>query len=419
MRIGINCLGINEKMGGIRQYVHRLSRELLLNDHDNEYIFFHSADNVEDLDKIGVDRWREGALQVRDHGEILSRLGEVDVYFCPMSFLWPRPLPVASVVQLADIQEVYYPQFFTSYVLDWRKKHYPGSTRLADAVVTLSEFSRQSIIEHHNLVPDKVFVAHLTADEFFNEAVEPELLSNFHLPDRFLLFPANHWQHKNHDALLKALVILKTNFNITISAVMTGHEAENGFPLLEKISEYGLAGQVHVLGYLTAEEIRALYRKATLLCFPSLFEGFGMPVLEAMVSGCPVTCSDATSLPEICGDAALYFNPNEPTEIAGRIKELWESETLRQFLVARGRERARKFSATNMAAVHLKAFQYAYDAFGDESREMYRQVFYNKLNPVEFGSNDCERVLESVLSSRSWRLTAPLRWLGDKSRRRT
>jgi len=410
MRIGINCLDLGENIGGLRQYFHRLFRELLTNDNINEYVFFYRADNIEELNMIGVERWREGARQVGSNWEILCLLGDIDVYFCPLNCLSPKPLPVASVVQLADIQEAYFPQFFSQDVLDWRRVNYSRSTRIADAVITLSDFSKLSIVQHHTVDPDKVFVSHLAADEFLSGELEPLCLS-FSLPERFLFYPANNWLHKNHGVLLEALLLLKTEFGLSIPAVMTGHKVENGYPLDSKIREYELSDQVFNLGYISPKEIKVLYRKASLLCFPSLFEGFGMPVLEAMLSECPVTCSESTSLPEICGDAALYFNPTDPSDIAKRIKELWESDVLCKEMITKGKLRASKFSAKEMAAVHLRAFKYAYENFSEESRVMYRQMFFERLNAFENDTNYL-KVINEVESSLSWRITSPLRWIG-------
>ena len=116
-----------------------------------------------------------------------------------------------------------------------------------------------------------------------------------------------------------------------------------------RVGELGLAGQVAFTGFLGPSELKAVYRMARLVVFPSRFEGFGMPVVEAFRLGVPVACSNATSLPEVAGDAALLFDPGDPDAVAAAIRRLWTDEALRAELVGRGRERVRQFSWDEVA----------------------------------------------------------------------
>ena len=126
-------------------------------------------------------------------------------------------------------------------------------------------------------------------------------------PKGFLLYPANNWPHKNHEALLRALVWLKKERNLEVPVVFTGTQLADGYPLQQKIDEFGLSAQCSLFGYLTTEEMAYLYLRARGLIFPSLFEGFGLPLVEAMAAGCPVLSSDAASLPEIGETPWLIF----------------------------------------------------------------------------------------------------------------
>jgi len=418
MRIGVNAVPLNARMGGLRQYFQRLFIELLATDINNTYVFFYCAGNEEELGYLGTNRWREGAIKIEDQGEILLHLMNIDVFFCPFAVLWPRPIPIPTVVELADIQEVYYPHFFSEEDLRARRLHFAPSTRAADAVITLSEFSKQSIAEHHLIDPDKIFVAHLVADPVV-APYYPTDIGHLSLPDQFIFYPANHWQHKNHDAMLKALAFLKQDQGIVVPCVCTGFPMENGYPLLEKIVEYGLTGQVLHVGYVSNEEMRALYSRATLLCFPSLFEGFGMPVLEAMSSGCPVVCSNATSLPEVVGDAAVLFDPDNYCDVAAAILKVWNNESLREELACKGKIRASKFTVSRLAAIHLQAFEYALKAFLPESRYVYQHLIFDQLaaRPTCQELKETDDRLLAIESSLSWRITKPLRWLGDRLRR--
>jgi glycosyltransferase involved in cell wall biosynthesis len=381
MRIGVNCFQLQESMGGLRQYFHRLFRELLANDKKHTYVFFYFEHNVREMEHLGDARWKKNAILLKDQRDVLRHLDKIDLYFCPFGVLWPRPVPVPSVVTLVDIQEKYYPEFFTKKDLWERDSHFKASTKTADQVITISEFSKKSIAHYHQISEEKIHVAYLAADESFYKPAESSNIRDLQLPERFIFYPANRWFHKNHDNLLRALCKLKLDRGIAINCVLTGFDYDGGYPLNRKIIEYGLADQVKVIGYVTVEEIRYIYSKADMLCFPSLFEGFGMPPLEAMAIGCPVICSNGTSLPEVVGDAALLFNPNDPSDIAKKIHALWNDDNLRDRMIALGKKQATKFSVKKMAEVHLAAFDLASLSYR-KSRYLFYRFMYEPLNRV-------------------------------------
>jgi glycosyltransferase involved in cell wall biosynthesis len=378
VRIGVNCFLLQESMGGLRQYFHRLFRELLANDHENLYVFFYTDQNIKEMEHIGDERWKKDAVLLQDQIEVRNHLDKIDLYFCPFGALWPRPLPLPTVVTLVDIQEKYYPDFFSKEELWEREYHYDASTRAADRVITISEFSKDSIAHYHHVSKDKIDVAYLAADESFYEPVDSGDNSGLQLPDRYIFYPANRWFHKNHDNLLRAVSLLKEK-NIIINCVFTGFDYDGGYPLQKKVIEYGLESQVKVIGYVTGDGIKYVYKKAEMLCFPSLFEGFGMPPVEAMAIGCPVVCSNTTSLPEVVGDAALLFNPDDPGDIAEKIRAVWESRELRERLTKAGREQAKKFSVKRIASTHLEAFDKATLSYR-KSRYMFYRYFYEPLH---------------------------------------
>ena len=378
MRIGINCFLLQENIGGMRQYFHRLFRELLANDHDNSYVFFYFEHNICELEQLGNDRWKEGAILLDSQDGANFHLDKIDVYFCPFGALWPRPVKVPSVVMIHDIQEKYYPQFFSKKVLFDREFYYDPSTHIADHVITISRFTKDSIVKHHSVSPDKISVAYHSLSDDFSKAPSPRESCKLTLPLKFIFYPANRWAHKNHDNMLKAICILKQKFNLAVDCIFTGHDAPGRYPLKEKILHYGLEGQVQILGYLTEAEIKHIYKEATMLCFPSIFEGFGMPILEAMSLGCPVVCSNATSIPEVAGDAALLFNGDDPEEIAHKIYRLWNDEDLRNDLIKLGESQAVKFNPQITAQKHIEAFTKAASSFC-KYKYFYNKFFYDPL----------------------------------------
>lgn len=380
MRIGVNCFPLCADVGGVKQYFFRLFEELLATDEENTYTFFHFPQNAEELESFPNPRWREGSVFLQDQGEIALHLTGLDLYFCPFCALWPRPVPLPSVVTLVDIQEVFYPEYFTPLDRASRAYHYPGSTRMATRVITISAFSKESIVTHHRIPSDKVRAIHLCADKRLCRVEEVARPPALDLPaEGFVFYPANRWQHKNHDALLRALRRLKEERGLRIPAVFTGYDVANGYPLMERAAAYGLGDQVYAVGYVPEEELAWLYRQARMMVFPSLFEGFGIPVVEAMMVGCPVATSRVTSLPEIGQDAVAYFDPWEPESIAAVIERLWTNPSERETLVRRGKERARAFSAAAMAMAHREVFREAAAAFS-YSAYVWHHLVYRHLH---------------------------------------
>ena len=363
MRVGVNCCFQVKHAGGIRQYVARLINRVV-SDPNDEYVLFHLRENVEPLDELLVPDWRRHAVELTSVGEIGRWFGELDVYFCPSGMLYPRPLPLPSVVTLVDVQEAYYPHFFT-FLDRWsRFYHYAASARMANRVITISEFSKRCIATFHEIPPARIDVAYLAPDQEEPPGTQVDIGAlPRDLPQRFLLYPANFWLHKNHERLLQALAIARDQYGVTVPCVLTGAEVPHGYKPAAGIARFGLNDQVRLLGYQSAAAIGALYRHATALVFPSLLEGFGLPVVEAMAAGCPVVCAKSASLPEVAGDAAVYFDAEEPADMARTLLAVWTNDRLRADLACQGQIRAKRFSVDTMAQVHRQAFELARQDF--------------------------------------------------------
>ncbi len=264
------------------------------------------------------------------------------------------------MLTLHDIQHEYLPDFFSPEVLAWRRANFQPSAMKARQIIAVSEFTRQTAIARYSLPPQKITAINYGIDEQFTAAIPPAIIEQtrqqYRLPAQFLLYPANAWPHKNHAGLFKALARLRREHGVACPLVLTGVWS-NPVELTGLMAEYGLAEQVQLLGYLPYQALPALYRAATALIFPSLFEGFGIPVLEAMACGCPVACADTTSLPEIAGQSALFFNPHDIAQISEVIYNLWTSEPLRRELSQKGLARVSHFSWARAARQTIAVYQ--------------------------------------------------------------
>lgn len=383
MRIGVNCFLLTAEIGGIKQYFFSLFRELLARSDGNKYVFFYFEQNLSALTELDYALWKKDGILLTSQKEIYNHLDKIDIFFCPFGSLSPRPLPIPTVVTLVDIQEVFFPEFFTTHNLLARQYHYQGSTSLADRVVTISDFSKRTIVKHHRLKMNKVKVAHLCADPRFYKAEEIGRRPDCKLPEKFVFYPANHWLHKNHDILLRALVWMKEEKGYLVNAVFTGFDQGSGYQIGKKAKEYGLSEQVFQLGYISVEELAYLYTKAQLLVFPSLFEGFGIPLVEAMAAGCPVLAANTTSLPEVGQESVAYFDPSSAGDLGESIVELLEDEQQYNALRSKGRLRARDFSAAKLADDHLHVFKDARDSFS-WSRYLVNRWWWKYLDIVKF-----------------------------------
>ncbi|HUX69723.1 MAG TPA: glycosyltransferase family 1 protein [Cellulomonadaceae bacterium] len=268
---------------------------------------------------------------------VLDAMRPVDVIHYPFTapVPWP-PTDVAFVQSLLDVQHLDLPHLFSRAERLYRRRYYDHAARRADRIVTISAFAKQSIVDRLGIDPEKITVAHLGVDA---SAFTPNLGPR----QPFVLYPARGWPHKNHQRLVEAMTLLRQDVP-GLRLVLTG----GGLDAIGTVPDW-----VDVRGLVTRDELHELYRTASCLVFPSLYEGFGLPPLEAMASGCPVAASNAGSLPEVCGDAAELFDAEDPAEIAaGTARALGRAVELQQL----GLDQVRGFTWAACAAAHEDAY---------------------------------------------------------------
>lgn len=324
---------------------------------------------------IGLDGWhRRGAEGLRD----LIRRERIDLWFCPFTDLEPRICPVPAVITVHDLQHEYYPEFFRADELANRRRFYPESCAAADHVIAVSEFTRRCVLEKYGVDPADVSAiweaAGSDVDWQGGRAGVPAARQKYALPGPYVLYPANTWLHKNHRRLIEALARYRDVHDETPTLVLTGVGKEGQASLDAAIEQHRLKGWVRNLGYVHREDLPALYAGAACLVFPSLFEGFGIPLVEALHAGCPIAAADATSIPEVLGDAGLLFDPLDPADICRAMAAVLRDPEQAAELRRRGRARAELFSAARTSMMTLDLFDRVVRDWPSRGRAKGREV---------------------------------------------
>jgi glycosyltransferase involved in cell wall biosynthesis len=344
VRVGISLLTLAPSdLGGSETYARQLTRTLATVG-TLEYTAFVPARAVDAAGGLPAVEVRDSRIATRGPAripamavsalrsrDVKSSLEHMDVVHYALTVPLPRT-ELPTVVTLHDMQHRDLPDFFGPARRSFRRIAYDRAAQTAAAVIVTSEFVRQRAVELLELDPTRVHVVPHGVDH-----------SRFYPSDEerepFILYPARPWPHKNHARLLEAFAELRQT-RPRLRLVLTGGDLERLDPLPEGVTR---------LGTVSSDRVASLYRRAACLVFPSLYEGFGLPPLEAMACGCPVAAANAGAIPEVCGDAAVLFDPTDVDAIAAGILEADErSQELRE----KGLARAAEFGWEETARLH-------------------------------------------------------------------
>lgn len=300
-------------------------------------------------------------LTARDLAKILKP----DLLFCPFTapFYHGFDIPIVSVIY--DLQSQYYPHFFTASERFERKKHFHDACYWSTKLICISDYVKQTVIDNSKVLAENLKTIYIRLADRLPK-IEKEsgdaILNRYGVTEgNFLLFPANFWVHKNHTVLLTAFnMYCHQNPLSTLKLVCTGSNNNYKLFLIDAIKKMGLESSIIMPGFLSDEEFAGFVSGCSAIIFPSLYEGFGMPAVEAMAAGKPVLCSNTTSLPEIVESAALQFDPRKPQEIVDAIYRIAHEPELAERLIKLGYDRVNAIGTVNtMATEYLETFNEA------------------------------------------------------------
>jgi glycosyltransferase involved in cell wall biosynthesis len=372
MRIGFDLRPFLKEETGVGVYLRNLLFELARLDGENEYDLFSASwkDRFEPrrLPPFAKKRFVDKRWPVRAVNFLWQDLGfpSLDRIFRRPHDLThsatPLPLPTRGrkIVTVCDLFFMEDPARADREA----RRRFLGRTgrslREADGVITISEFSRKGIIDRFGIPESKIRTTYLGLGAAFREPADTARVSalrnELELAGGFLLFVGASEPRKNLPGLVEALALVHKEFG-KIPLVLVGRKGGDHPRVEDKIRELGLGAWVRRAGYRPDADVRALYDAAALLVFPSFAEGFGLPLLEAMACGLPAAVSGVSALPEIGGDAAVYFDPGDPEAIAAGIVRILRDEALRRTLRDRGRRRAQEFDWRKTAASTLEFYK--------------------------------------------------------------
>ncbi len=376
MHVGINSLFLNRYgVGGIGVYLRCVLQEMTLLDDTVTWTVFVNRENSGLFSRDFNSRVREVVCPVHASNRPLRLAYEygilplqaqshgVNVLFSP-AFTAPTRRGYVSVVTVHDMRHEDLPETFPrahrlSLTLCTRR-----SVRSAAQILTDSEHARGRILANYRVAPERVSVAPLAADARYFErltqaAIEHVWAAHALLPPYLLTFAAPGYQ-KNLDTLVDAFIALRREGATPVRLAVIGTHTGIIEGLQQRVADAGLASEMRALGWVENVDLPALYQGAAAFVMPSRYEGFGLPVLEAMASGVPVVTTTATALPEVAGDAALLVDPDDAAGMAAALGRLLEDGELRRGLIARGEARARQFTWEKTAATTLAVLRRAF-----------------------------------------------------------
>lgn len=350
-RFGFNKDGLPNRVGS-GEYAFQLLLNLYKIDRLNSYrIYIPSLALGSNPQKLGLPqesrRWKYIALAKRVGPWTITSLAkklfadrrELDIFFSPTHYL-PLHIPCPSVISILDVSYIKFPKAFKKRDLYQLKLWGKYSINKASKIITISEASKNDIINYYGAASSKVVVVYPGIKDM-DKKVKINIRSKYNIKEDYILFVGTLQPRKNLTNLIEAFSEVRDK---NINLVIVGKKGWMFEEILAAPKKYGVSERVRFIDNVSDEDLPEFYSNALCFVLPSLYEGFGLPILEAMQNGCPVITSKVSSLPEAGGDAALYINPHDSSDITDKLDRVLSDGELREDMVKKGFEQVKKFS---------------------------------------------------------------------------
>jgi len=365
MRVAIDARKLHDF--GIGTYIRNLLRHLARTDHSTEYVLLCGEADLGVAAQLGpnfravLEPSPNYSLREQVHVPWVLRRERPDLYHAP-HYVLPAGVRCPSVVTIHDCIHLMFPQYLPNRLAyAYARAQMWSAARRSDCILTVSEASKRDILHLFNVRPEKIVVVYNAIDSHFANTPSEEAVTRvrerYQLDHKFVLYVGNIKPHKNLVRLIEAFDELRRGDLEDLKLLIIGDQISRLPALRRAVHRHKLHKQVRFLGYVGDDQLAILYRLASVFVFPSLYEGFGLPPLEAMASGTPVVTSNVSSLPEVVGDAAVLVNPYDVDAIVDGLRRVLTDPVLAADMSRKGIERAREFSWERSVAKTWAVYQ--------------------------------------------------------------
>ena len=360
MKIAIDIRTAGGEKAGKGWYTFHIVKSLLEQDSSNQYILY-SKDGVPGFDQFkNVIQKQISGYGVLWHKNVVrdTKKEKVDLFFAPSSFIVPAWLPktIKTIITVHDLVAFLYPTNHNKKAVIIEKVFLKKALKKADHVITVSNNTKKDLYQKFKYNKDQISTIYCSASDDFRPVPKEELTAftkKTNLPKNFFLAVGTIEPRKNYPNLIRAFAQISEKYP-DHHLIIVGKDGWKSEKVHEEIKKNYLQKKVHILGYLSGDSLTSLFNLAKAFVFPSFYEGFGIPPLEAMKCGCPVIASNTSSIPEVVGDSALLVNPEKIEEISGAMEKIIKDPELRDKLKNKGLNQSKKFSWEESAAGLLK-----------------------------------------------------------------
>jgi glycosyltransferase involved in cell wall biosynthesis len=371
MRIAIDARGINWYRGtGIGTYTDKILGYLLKQDKENYYHIYWSGDNYREFEsnntKVMMASKKHHRFFEQNYFPQNTKEEHIDIFHMPQNGIGlSENITCKKIVTIHDLIPYIMPETVGKGYLFKFLKEVPKALEVCDGILTVSEWSKKDILKFFPVDESKVFVTPLAADSIYkplNKKKCKELLASiYNINNPFILYIGGFSARKNVKALISAFSKIYKNLNGDYNLVIVGATRDQGQLLSEFSNNLELAAKIIFTGFAPEEHLPILYNACEAFVYPSLYEGFGLPPLEAMSCGTPVITSNLTSIPEVVKDAGILINPYNEDELMDAIIKLLNNENLKKLYSEKGLKRSSEFSWDKTAERTLQVYKDVYN----------------------------------------------------------